>query len=108
MDSTPGAAGRGWWNQAWREARVAYPPRHLNLRSTAFQSGRSQFRCAVRDLDLTTLRLIVSVCELGYIARAGERANIVGSAISKRLAQLEDQVGTPLLVRRRHGVVPSA
>ena len=43
----------------------------------------------------------------GNIARAGERANIVGSAISKRLAQLEDQVGTPLLMRKRHGVVPT-
>jgi DNA-binding transcriptional LysR family regulator len=62
----------------------------------------------LRDLDLTTLRLFVSVCEMGNIARAGEKASIVGSAISKRLAQLEDQVGTPLLVRRRHGVVPTA
>jgi DNA-binding transcriptional LysR family regulator len=62
----------------------------------------------VRDLDLTTLRLYVSVCETGNIARAGERANIVGSAISKRLAQLEDQVGTALLVRKRHGVEPTA
>jgi DNA-binding transcriptional LysR family regulator len=62
----------------------------------------------VRDLDLTTLRLFVSVCELGNIARAGERASIVGSAISKRLAQLEEQVGTALLMRRRHGVVPTA
>jgi DNA-binding transcriptional LysR family regulator len=62
----------------------------------------------VRDLDLTTLRLFVSVCETGNIARAGERANIVGSAISKRLAQLEDQVGTALLVRKRHGVEPTA
>lgn len=62
----------------------------------------------MRDLDLTTLRLFVSVCELGNIARAGERASIVGSAISKRLAQLEDQVGTRLLVRKRHGVVPTA
>lgn len=42
------------------------------------------------------------------MARAGELANIVGSAISKRLAQLEDQVGTPLLLRKRHGVVPTA
>lgn len=63
---------------------------------------------AVRDLDLTTLRLFVSVCEAGNIARAGERANIVGSAISKRLAQLEGQLGLPLLTRRRHGVVPTA
>ncbi|MBI5276692.1 MAG: LysR family transcriptional regulator [Burkholderiales bacterium] len=62
----------------------------------------------MRDLDLTTLRLYVSVCEAGNIARAGEKANIVGSAISKRLAQLEHQVGTPLLVRKRHGVVPTA
>jgi DNA-binding transcriptional LysR family regulator len=62
----------------------------------------------MRDLDLTSLRLFVSVCETGNIARAGERASIVGSAISKRLAQLEDQLGTPLLVRRRHGVTPTA
>jgi DNA-binding transcriptional LysR family regulator len=62
----------------------------------------------LRDFDLTTLRLFVSVCEAGNIARAGEKASIVGSAISKRLAQLEDQVGTPLLVRKRHGVVPTS
>ncbi|HSV51087.1 MAG TPA: LysR family transcriptional regulator [Burkholderiaceae bacterium] len=62
----------------------------------------------MRDFDLTTLRLFIAVCETGNIARAGERASIVGSAISKRLAQLEDQVGTALLVRKRHGVVPTA
>jgi DNA-binding transcriptional LysR family regulator len=62
----------------------------------------------MRDLDLTSLRLFVSVCETGNIARAGERANMVGSAISKRLAQLEDAVGTPLLTRKRHGVQPTA
>jgi DNA-binding transcriptional LysR family regulator len=62
----------------------------------------------LRDFDLTTLRLFVSVCETGNIARAGEKASIVGSAISKRLAQLEHQVGTPLLVRKRHGVLPTA
>lgn len=61
----------------------------------------------MRDLDLITLRLFVSVCDTGNIARAGEKANIVGSAISKRLAQLEDTVGTPLLVRKRHGVLPT-
>jgi DNA-binding transcriptional LysR family regulator len=61
----------------------------------------------MRDLDLTSLRLFVTVCETGNIARASERASIVGSAISKRLAQLEDTVGTPLLARKRHGVVPT-
>lgn len=62
----------------------------------------------MRDLDLTTLRLFVSVCETGNIARAGEKASIVGSAISKRLAQLEQTVGTPILTRKRHGVEPTA
>jgi len=61
----------------------------------------------MRDLDLTTLRLFVTVCETRNIARAGEQAHIVGSAISKRLAQLENTVGTPLLVRRRRGVEPT-
>jgi len=61
----------------------------------------------MRDLDLTTLRLFVTVCETGNIARAGEQANMVGSAISKRLGQLEEQLGTPLLVRKRYGVVPT-
>ena len=61
----------------------------------------------MRDLDLTTLRLFVAVCEQRSIARAAEQAHIVGSAISKRLAQLEQDVGTPLLVRRRRGVEPT-
>lgn len=61
----------------------------------------------MRELDLTTLRLFVSVCELRSIARAAEQAHIVGSAISKRLAQLEATVGTPLLQRRKHGVEPT-
>lgn len=62
----------------------------------------------MRDLDLTSLRLFVTVCETGNIARAGEQASIVASAISKRLAQLEATVGTPILVRKRHGVAPTA
>ena len=61
----------------------------------------------MRDLDLSSLRLFVAVCETRNIARAAEQQAIVGSAISKRLAALEDTVGTPLLVRRRHGVAPT-
>ncbi|CAN5374368.1 LysR substrate-binding domain-containing protein [soil metagenome] len=62
----------------------------------------------MRDLDLTSLRLFVTVCETRNIARAGELENIVASAISKRLAQLESVVGTQLLERRRRGVAPTA
>ncbi len=61
----------------------------------------------MRDLDLTTLRLFVAVCETENMARAGEQEHIVASAISKRLAQLEETVGATLLERRRRGVTPT-
>ena len=61
----------------------------------------------MRDLDLTTLRLFVTVCDTGNMSRAAEQANMVASAVSKRLAQLEDTVGTTLLMRKRHGVTPT-
>jgi DNA-binding transcriptional LysR family regulator len=60
------------------------------------------------DLDTTTLRLFASVCDHGNMSRAAAQANLVASAVSKRLALLEDALGTPLLVRRRHGVAPTA
>ncbi len=62
----------------------------------------------MRDLDFTTLRLFVAVCETGNIARAAAQANMVSSAVSKRLTALEAQLGTPLLVRRRRGIVPTS
>jgi DNA-binding transcriptional LysR family regulator len=62
---------------------------------------------AMRDLDLTSLRLWVAVCDHQNIARAAEREHIAASAISKRIAQLEDQLGTPLMVRGRRGVQPT-
>jgi len=62
----------------------------------------------MRDLDLTSLRLFVAVCETRNIARAGEQHHIVASAISKRLAQLEGVVGETLFERRRRGVTPTA
>lgn len=61
----------------------------------------------MRDLDLTTLRLFVSVCETGNMRRAGEECHMVASAVSKRLAQLEETVGARLLTRQRHGVSPT-
>ena len=62
----------------------------------------------MKDLDLTTLRLFVAACDLGNIARAGEQQHIGSSAISKRMALLEEQVQAPLLERHRRGVVPTA
>lgn len=62
----------------------------------------------MRDLDLTSLRLFVSVCETRNIARAAELHHIVASAISKRLLLLEETVGNKLVERHRRGVQPTA
>lgn len=62
---------------------------------------------AMRDLDLTTLRLWVAVCDHRNIARAAEAEHIAASAISKRIAQMEAQLGTALLMRGRRGVQPT-
>jgi len=57
----------------------------------------------MRDLDLKSLKLLVSVCDHGNIKAAAAQALIEPSAVSKRLSQLEDALGLPLLVRGRKG-----
>ena len=61
----------------------------------------------MRDIDIKTLRLLVAVCDLQNIKRAAVQEHIEPSAISKRIAQLEAALGTPLLVRSRRGVQPT-
>ncbi len=61
----------------------------------------------MKDLDLMTLRLFVAVCDTRSIARVAEREHIVPSAISKRLAQLEQDMACKLLQRVRRGVEPT-
>lgn len=61
-----------------------------------------------RPLDPVSLQLFVAVCEEGSIARAAARESLVASALSKRIAALEAEVGVSLLARRRRGVEPTA
>jgi DNA-binding transcriptional LysR family regulator len=61
----------------------------------------------MRDIDIKTLRLLVAVCDLQNIKHAAAQENIEPSAISKRIAQLEASLGTPILVRNRRGVQPT-
>lgn len=61
----------------------------------------------MKDLDLKSLRLFLAVCDTGNIKRAAQEANIEPSAISKRIAQLESDLKTTLLLRGRRGVQPT-
>ncbi|VVP93621.1 HTH-type transcriptional regulator YofA [Pseudomonas fluorescens] len=54
--------------------------------------------------DPTSLKLFIAACEQGSIARAAERENMVPSAVSKRIAELEEAVGTPLFYRHKKGI----
>src|SRR3954463_15041297 len=54
--------------------------------------------------DLRDLQLFVAVADAGSIARAAERSHTVASAVSKRISDLEESFGTPLLVRGAKGV----
>ncbi|MGO4814924.1 LysR substrate-binding domain-containing protein [Cupriavidus sp. 2MCAB6] len=59
------------------------------------------------QIDPTSLRLFIAVCEEGTIARASEREFIAPSAVSKRISDIEDGFRTPLLVRSQRGVTPT-
>lgn len=50
--------------------------------------------------QIEDLRLFVAVIESGGIARAAEELNIAKSAVSRRLAQLEDRYGVRLIDRQ--------
>jgi DNA-binding transcriptional LysR family regulator len=58
----------------------------------------------VKELDLLSLRYFAAVCDTGSITRAAAQEHIVPSAISKRLTQLELDLGVSLLDRERKGV----
>lgn len=51
--------------------------------------------------------MFIAVCDAGAIGRAAEREGIAPSAISKRIADIEIEIRTPLLIRGQRGVVPT-
>ncbi|MGL4291591.1 MAG: LysR family transcriptional regulator [Phreatobacter sp.] len=58
----------------------------------------------VMRADLTTLRMFLAVHRLGNITKAAEREHIAPSAISKRIQDLEAEVGAPLFYRHARGM----
>ncbi|GAB7531062.1 LysR substrate-binding domain-containing protein [Pseudomonas sp. 3A(2025)] len=54
--------------------------------------------------DLTSLDLFITVAQERNLTRAGRIKHMAVSAISKRITELEAQVGSPLLLRNARGV----
>lgn len=61
----------------------------------------------IRQVDLFTLKLFLSTVEEGQIGRAAARENIAPSTATKRIQDLEDIAGLPLLDRTPRGVSPT-
>lgn len=57
------------------------------------------------QFDLTSLRLFVATAELGGISKASERMALAPAAASRRIQELEQQLGLPLFERRSSGMV---
>ena len=54
--------------------------------------------------NLITLQMFLTVSRTGSIAQASEIENVAASAISKRISDLEEQIGTQLFYRQTRGV----
>ncbi|WP_029912176.1 LysR family transcriptional regulator [Pelobacter seleniigenes] len=58
--------------------------------------------------DFTDLRLFLHVIDAGSITGGAERAHMALAAASARIRGMEEELGTPLLERLRHGIEPTA
>ncbi|MBN3754359.1 LysR family transcriptional regulator [Paraburkholderia sp. Tr-20389] len=58
-------------------------------------------------LSLYSLQVFLSVIDEGAISKAAEKEHIATSALSKRISELEQALGTPLLLRQARGVQPT-
>jgi DNA-binding transcriptional LysR family regulator len=58
-------------------------------------------------MDTETLRLFVAACELGNFSQLARRENLSAPTITRRIQQLEVEMGASLLVRAHKGVKPT-
>jgi DNA-binding transcriptional LysR family regulator len=59
-------------------------------------------------IDLVTLGVFIALCEETGLARAAERMHLAPSAISKRMADLEQMLNVRLFERKPTGMFPTA
>jgi LysR family nitrogen assimilation transcriptional regulator len=58
-------------------------------------------------MDLRRLRTVLAIMEHGSLSRAAERLGIAQPALGAQLRHLEEELGTPLLIRHSRGVTPT-
>jgi DNA-binding transcriptional LysR family regulator len=84
-----------------------------NAQLTGRMIGNELFGCHLRAnkmisrLDTLTLKLFLAIVEERSMTKAAERERIAASALSKRISDLEETLGTPLLNRSHKGIEPT-
>ncbi|MFZ7229493.1 LysR substrate-binding domain-containing protein [Avibacterium avium] len=58
----------------------------------------------MQQIDLNDMRFFVTVIQSGSLTHAAEQLNVPKSRLSRRLTELENQLGSKLLDRNRNGV----
>ncbi|GAB2892031.1 LysR family transcriptional regulator [Paralcaligenes ginsengisoli] len=61
----------------------------------------------MKKLDIPTLEIFVAAVEEKSLSKAAERENLVTSAVSKRMTELERHLGKAVLLRHGRGVDPT-
>jgi DNA-binding transcriptional LysR family regulator len=68
------------------------------------ESENSMVASSVPRIDPYSVRLFVSAAKEGSIARAAKKENIAASALSRRITELEHELGSILLIRSIKGI----
>lgn len=59
------------------------------------------------QLDIESLRVLLTVLDAGGMTKAAERLHMGQSAVSRKVQRLEDRAGQPLLIRDGHDLRPT-
>jgi DNA-binding transcriptional LysR family regulator len=69
--------------------------------------GRSKIVGALPRMPLEVLRYVVLIAEQGSTLAAAQRVNLTSSSLSRKIAQLEHELGLPLFERHSRGMRPT-
>lgn len=107
------AGGNRWllrcaW-QAWlQEPRPLLPSPLEAYGFTSVQIGPAIFRrqfARTRPMDISQLRTLAHIAELGSVSKAADRLNIAQPALSRQIRLLEQELGVYLFERHGRGMV---
>jgi DNA-binding transcriptional LysR family regulator len=78
----------------------------LNLAKCEFRL--SEAKTDMREINLDRLRTLLTVARLGSFAAAAQALHLAPPTVTLHVAELEARLGTPLLLRGRRRVTPTA